>query len=210
MCTPDPGSEYASEAALHTGTRPYTNADNRDPKGPVEIKCPQIALRDVVRSVVSQVSELHKCSVCTRDTTTRQLVLETPQQHCPNLDQSRSHLPCCEHSWAEWTTGPRTMQLQASMRVSDHIGTCEARNRASDQEERTYARAGPHSYQIHSPRSHRDICETKALIAQFFHAAPIQPDRTFEASCRALHPVIDRTQSPQTECSKLRAVPCIH
>ena len=45
------GLEYVSEVALCTGTRPYANADHRDPKSPVEIKCPQIALRDVVRSV---------------------------------------------------------------------------------------------------------------------------------------------------------------
>ena len=34
--------------------------------------------------------------------------------------------------------------------------------------------------------------------------------RTFEASCRALHPVIDRTQSPSRVSQTQRAVPCIH
>ena len=34
------------------------------------------------------------------------LVLETPHTQSPTADQSRSHLPCCEHSWAEQTTGP--------------------------------------------------------------------------------------------------------
>ena len=91
----------------------------------------------VGRLVVSQVSELHRCSVCTRNTTTRQLVLETPQQHCPYLDQSRSHLSCCEHSWAEQTTGPRTMWLRASIHVSDPLDTVAARIRTSDREEKT-------------------------------------------------------------------------
>ena len=62
-----------------------------------------------------------------------------------------------------------------------------------------------------------------------FHVAPIQTgqhsDGLFEASCRVLHPLIDRTQSPtincsstasidqqnpiNTECSKHRAVLCL-
>ena len=82
----------------------------------------------------SQVSELHRCSVCTRDTTTRQLVLETPQQHCPNLDQSRSHLTCCEHSWAEQTTGPRTMRLRVRIQT---VEKNRAKSRSKDRHSRS-------------------------------------------------------------------------
>ena len=82
-------------------------ADHCDPKSSVEINCPQIALRDVVRLVVSQVSELHKCSVCTRDTTTRQLCSQGLRNSTVRTSTSqRSHLLSCEHSWAEQTHWP--------------------------------------------------------------------------------------------------------
>ena len=113
-------------------------------------------------------------------------------KHCPNL-------PCCEHSWAEQTTGPRTMWLRVSMHVSDQIDTGEARIRAGDQEEKTITRAGWHSHQILSSRGHRRICEREALterIPRRTQTTGQHSDRVFEASCRALQPLIDRTQSP--------------
>ena len=63
------GSKYASETPQCSGTWLHASVDHYEPKGPVEIKRPQIALQNVVRSFVCQVSELHRCSVCTRDTT---------------------------------------------------------------------------------------------------------------------------------------------
>ena len=45
------------------------------------------------------------------------LVLETPHTQSSILDQSRSHLPRCEHSWAEQTTGPRTMRLRVRIQT---------------------------------------------------------------------------------------------
>ena len=57
----------------------------------------------VVRSVVRQVSELHRCSVCARDT--KPYSRDSANTLSFFLDQSRSHLQSCEHSWAEQTTG---------------------------------------------------------------------------------------------------------
>ena len=54
------GLENVSEAPT---VYRHLNDDHCEPKRSVEIKRPQIALRNVVRSVVSQVSELH----CSRD-----------------------------------------------------------------------------------------------------------------------------------------------
>ena len=50
------GLEDVSKAPLCTGAWLHASDDHCEPKSPVEIKRPQIALRDVVRSVVSQVS----------------------------------------------------------------------------------------------------------------------------------------------------------
>ena len=101
------------------------------------------------------------------------------------------------------------------MRVSDHTDTCEARIRAGDQEERTHARAGPHAYQIHSPRSHRDTCETEALIAQFLRSTHttrqnVRSGRALpsdnpkvqqrDASC---NPLVDETRSPTNTCPNI-------
>ena len=59
----------------------------------------------VVRSVVSQVRLRAAQGVVFARVPPTTLVLDTPHTQSPILDQSRSHIPCCEHSWAEQTTG---------------------------------------------------------------------------------------------------------
>ena len=65
----------------------------------------------VVRSVVSQVSKLHRCDVCAT-TQLDNFVLKTSQRTVRTSTSQRSHLLSCEHSWAEQTTGSRTMRLR--------------------------------------------------------------------------------------------------
>ena len=98
---------------MHSAQAPSrTPANHCEPKSPVEINCPQIALREVVRSVVSQVSELHRCSVCARHHNTTALFSRLRNSTVRTSTSQRSHLLSCEHSWAEQTTGPRTMRLR--------------------------------------------------------------------------------------------------
>ena len=147
---------------LCTSTGLHTIDDHCEPKSPVEIKRPQIALRRVVRSVVSQVPS---CTGAVFERATPQhnnLFSRLRNNTCPYFDQSRSHLPCCDHSWAEQTTGPRTVWPRVSMRVSYQMDTCEARIRAGDKEEK-------HIHvpvRIHTRSFHREVtvCEAEALI----------------------------------------------
>ena len=75
----------------------------------------------VVRSVVSQVSELRRGVVFARvPPQDDSFVLKTPQQHCPYSTSQRSHLLSCEHSWAKQTTGPRTMRLRVRIHQTRH------------------------------------------------------------------------------------------
>ena len=159
------GLEYVSEAALCTGTWPHASKDQCEPKSPVEIKCPQIALRDVVRSVVSHVSELHRCSrvyarhhqtLCSRDSATNTVRTLTSQGAISSA---------CEHSWAEQTTGPRTMWLRVSIHVSDPLDTGAARIRTGDKGRKT--RAGSHSQQTAATAIQRKHSMNG------FHVAPI-------------------------------------
>ena len=65
-----------------------------------------VAVVVVVRSVVRQVSELRRGVVFAR-VPPQPLFSRLSQHTVPSfyLDQSRSHLQSCEHSWAEQTTG---------------------------------------------------------------------------------------------------------
>ena len=61
-----------------------------------------------------------RCSVRTRTTTTGHdsFVLKTSQRTVRTSTSQRSHLLSCEHSWAEQTTGSRTMRLRERMHTN--------------------------------------------------------------------------------------------
>ena len=78
-------------------------------------RCSPLFVVVVVRLVVSQVSELRKvwCSHAYH----QQHLFSRLRTQSPILDESRSHFPCCEHSWAKQTTGPRTMRLRVRIQT---------------------------------------------------------------------------------------------
>ena len=107
------GLEYVTEAARHTDTKPH-------PSKPLRTKEPR---RDQLSSDCPSKSRsfgrkssfraAQRCSVRTRTTTTTTALFSRLRNSTVRTSTSqRSHLLSCEHSWAEQTTGPRTMRLR--------------------------------------------------------------------------------------------------
>ena len=143
--------------------------------------------------------------MCTR-ATPQTLVLETPQQHCPILDQSKSHLPCCEHSWAEQTTGPRTMWLRVTHLTQVLHGseqttrkkkcTCRFAFTTDPFTERSQNVPYLASVDRPNPTHHRQsVRSIVPYLASTVRKNPLIDNPDVSTSCCVFHPLINRTQS---------------
>ena len=115
------GLEYVPEAARHADTKPHTSKPLRTKEPRRDQLSPDCPLRSRSFGRKSSFRAAQRCSVRTRTTTTGHdsFVLKTSQRTVRTSTSQRSHLLSCEHSWAEQTTGPRTMRLRERMHTNE-------------------------------------------------------------------------------------------
>ena len=115
----------------------------------------------VVRSVVSQVSELHRCGVCTRDT---KHLFSRLRKHTVQSLTSQGAISPAVSTRGQSDHWPSNNVATSEHAVSDKLGRGEARFRAGEQEE-TNTCAGSHSHtltllQFHDRQSRREVTDS--------------------------------------------------